>query len=245
MIVVRGTGGSPAVTLVSPGGKRIATPTEQLIQQTDDAWMMTGKDDMTSVLLFEPAPGRWTVEPVAGSVPVQGVDTADMLPKPVVSASVRRGVLTHRVKPAKGQVVRFFERSAKVSHQIAMGSGKTRFKPAFGPAGRRDIVAQVIQDGGIRDEIKVASYVAGKPARAGRVRGVKLRRHGNRVVVTWKRAANAGGGYVFNGAGVSKVLRGRRVVLRNVPRGAVRVTVQARRAYDEAGGPVTRARGAR
>jgi len=171
------------------------------------------------------------------------VDTADMLPKPEVSASVSRGVLTHRVKAAKGQEVRFFERAANVSHQIAMGSGRTRFTPAFGPAGRRDIVAQVIQDGGIRDEIKVASYVAGKPARAGRVRGVKLRRSGSRVVVTWKRAANAGGGYVFNGGGVSRVLKGRRVVLRGVPRGAVRVTVQARRKYDEAGGPVTKARG--
>ena len=82
---------------------------------------------------------------------------------------------------------------SKTERTIACG--QLRFTPGAGPAGKREIVAQIEQDGRPGEDIKVASYVAPKermPAKPGLLRA---RRAGSAVLVRW---ASVPGAIAYN-----------------------------------------------
>lgn len=253
VVTVRGAEGkSPNVVLVAPDGRRFATPTEALSQQVDpNVHVLTGLGGVTTFVLGGPQAGRWKVETQPGSPAVEKIDQLEVLPEPKVAAKVvrERGgfALAYDVKRETGQRVRFVERAGAVNREVGVvggGKGRLKFKPAFGPAGKRKIVAIVEQDGRVRREVVVGAYGAPAPAKPGKVKTVTVKRKGGAVSVTWSKALRATGGYeVFvrlpDGRTFADITKRRKVVLSDlVADGKVDVRVRALRKQDEAGGPL-------
>lgn len=253
VVIVRGTGGAPVVTLVAPDGRRIATPTDRLHAVGPDWEAITGLHHTTVVALVKPVAGTWRVEPVAGSPAVRDVRTADILPAPRVGGRVTRTrgrfVLHADVAAAAGQTVRFVERGAGVSQVLGVvrgGHAALRFTPVAAPGRAREVVAMVLQDGRPRAEVRVARFTAPGLLRPGRVRGVRTVRRGGRLVVTWRAAARAGGYAVEarlpGGRGAGRIVRPgrpRRVSFPAGRRDRVTLKLVALRRSDEAPGPAT------
>lgn len=250
VVTIKGEGGrAPNVALVAPDGRRIAAPDEPVKQLSDEAFGLT-IGGQTTFVLANPREGRWTVETQPGSVPVTSVDQLDVLPEPKVSAGVHRerhGLkLDYDVAAAPGQLVRFVEKRDGLIKEIARtngGKASKRFTPAFGPAGKRDIVAIVEQDGRVRKELQLGSYVAPAPAKPGKVKTITVKRKGHTVSVTWSKAKLAQGGYEVNvrlpdGRTYAQITKARKVVVKDViVDGKAEVRVRALR-KDEVGGPV-------
>ena len=88
-----------------------------------------------------------------------------------------------------GQIVSFLDDGNPIGR--ARGSvGTLRFEPATS-GGRHQIVAVVSSFGRPRARLVVASYVARDATRPARVKRLRARRSGNRIVATWKRVPNA------------------------------------------------------
>ena len=258
VIKINGVGSqAPNVVLVAPDGRRIATPAEPVKQVDDTTFVLGGLGGATTFVLAEPPAGQWKVEPQEGSSAVASIDQLAVLPEPKVSAKVvreRRGFeLRYDVAKAEGQTVRFVERRKGLIDEIGHttgGAGRFRFDPAFGPAGKREIVAIIEQDGRQRRELVTGSYVAPAPAKPGKVKTVTVKRTGKSVTVRWSKALRATGGYEVvvrlpDGRTQAQITKTRKVVLHDVlVDGKTEVTVRALRKQDETGGPkkVVRAR---
>lgn len=255
VVTIAGAGGkAPNVVLVAPDGTRLATPDVLAKDIAPDAFAMTGVGGATTFVLAQPQAGEWRVEVQEGSPAVARIDQLETLPEPEVAAKVvrqRRGFeLAYDVKQADGQTVRFVERRDGLLHELAKvsgGKGTKRFTPAFGPAGKREVVAIVEQHGRKRREVVVGSYVAPAPSKPGKVKSVSVKRAGRTVAVTWSKAQRATGGYEVlvalpDGRTQAQIVKGaRRVVIRDVVvEGKARVTVRALRKQDEVAGPAKR-----
>src|SRR5262249_43003778 len=147
LIAVRGVSGPPQVTLHGPHGEIVETPAdtnEALRGHSAVAFANRGLKT-TYVVLAHPVAGRWRVTGDG----IAEVRTAPMRARPRVSGTLRRGVLSYRIAPVKGQRVTFEEHGRGVSRTIASAtrSGSVRFRPSDGAGGRRRIVALVEQDG--------------------------------------------------------------------------------------------------
>ena len=68
---------------------------------------------------------------------------------------------------------------------VTGGSGTVAFQPAFGPGGKRSIVAQVEVDGIPAPLQTLAHFKAPAPPRAAKVAGVRATRHGTKLAVAW------------------------------------------------------------
>jgi hypothetical protein len=154
--------------------------------------VLVTKTGQTYVVIKHPAAGSYKLTNL-GPVPATQINDAYGLPQPSVRASVTgsgsRRTLTWHVRKIADQKVQFAEYGNDVRHLIASTSastGKVRFAPQAGPAGRRTIVAIVSQYGLPRTTIKVTSFRASGPPKPGKVTKLKLARKGSTVVVTWK-----------------------------------------------------------
>jgi hypothetical protein len=147
----------------------------------------------------KPAAGAWQVVPQADSVPVTGVQSADGLEQPQVTAHVKRGpggkrTLTYKIKAIPGQKVVFAEQGKQAAQQIGTAKGTQgtlRFTPADGPGGTRKIIAQVASYGKPRKNLTVASYVAPPPAKPATPKHLKATRGTKAMTITWSTAKNA------------------------------------------------------
>ena len=259
VIGVQGDGGVPHVALRGPGGAVVPAPASAsgIVRGDGYALIHSPADNSTYVIVAKPESGRWSVEPQPGSAPIEEVRSADTLPDPSVSAKVTRvrggkQRVRYLVKRIPGQVVRFREVGGGASAPIgtARGArGTLTFRPAFGRAGVRKIVAEVVQRGAPRAALDVARYRAYAPRPLTAPRGLKLTRKGERMTVTWKPVAGAVR-YVVEvetGDGRSMMYepKGRRVIVKRLfTRTASTVKVRAVRADDKLG-PVRSARGGR
>lgn len=253
LVKLTGRGGSPVVTLVGPKGERISTPTDRMSTTTADAHVMTGWEDQTWVVLHRPSAGRWRIEPHPQSPPIAGVRMAGFLPKPSVDGKLSRSrtgalVLRHRVVRQPGQEVRFVERGNGILRELGRsrgGRGTLRFTATPSRDAKREIVAVIAQAGTVREEKVVARFrapAAAKPARPSRV---KMKLRGDDVVVTWRRAAGATGGYAVearlpDGRSEGRLVRAgrkRSVVFHGLrAAGRMRVKIVGVRAHDQAVG---------
>ncbi|MFL5845727.1 MAG: hypothetical protein ACJ762_13655 [Solirubrobacteraceae bacterium] len=198
-ITVTGAGGAPRITVTAPDGEVVASgPGGAPAKGTHMVVYSTAGANATSVLIGKPVAGQYKVEAQPGSPPISRMGHAAGLPEPSVTAKVsgkghaRR--LSYKVKAIAGQTVRFVERAAGAGADLgaAKGSkGTLRFSPANGPAGKREVVAMVDQNGAPRRQIVVASYVAPAPVRPGRPAFVRAKRSGSALKVSWGRAARA------------------------------------------------------
>jgi hypothetical protein len=197
-IVVQGSGGAPQITVTAPGGETVSSTPTGLARSAHMVVYSDPGASRTHVLIGKPPAGAYSIATQAGSVPIAAVRHADGLPAPSVRARLGgrgyRRTLRYKIKTIAGQKVRFLERAGGVGSGLgdAKGaSGTLRFSPAEGPAGKRQIVALVEQDGVPRREIVVTSYVAPPARRPGRPSHVRLKRSGSGVRVTWGPAARA------------------------------------------------------
>lgn len=164
-----GTDAPPLVRLAGPSGQSYTTPTDpdDLGVQDNYVVVQDRRARTTTFLLNAPNGGTWTAFAQSGSSTVTQTEGATGLPEPQVSASVTGSgaarTLNWSLTPLPGQVVTFVEKGPGAAAVIATtsnASGQIAFTPADGPAGPRQIVAVVQQDGVPRDEITVGSYTA-------------------------------------------------------------------------------------
>jgi hypothetical protein len=149
------------------------------------------------VVIKHPAGGAWTLTN-RGPVPVGQINEAYGLPQPSVKARVSGSgptrTLTWKLRRIADQKVQFAEYGTDVRHLLAtttQATGKVRFTPQTGPAGRRTIVAIVEQYGLPRKVITVASFHTPGPPKPGKVTKLKLTRKGTSIVVSWKTPRSA------------------------------------------------------
>ncbi|MCC6830515.1 MAG: hypothetical protein IT200_04145 [Thermoleophilia bacterium] len=239
---VAGAAGVPVVDLVAPDGT-VVTPDADVADATAKARYLAVK---------APAAGRWTVRtrdglPGIAELAVSRDQAAPGVTGVAVTGAARKRTLRYRATFGAGQGITFLERGragTRVLGAAAAGRGTLGFTPGPGAGGRRQIVAQFIQDGLVREEKAVGSYVAPPPPVPGRALGLRIRRAGPAVVVTWRPGANAGRqrlvAKVPGGPLVSRLLTGRARTARipGIDGRAVTVTVTAFAATGRAGGPV-------
>jgi hypothetical protein len=189
---VTAEGGPVGVTLIGPGGQAVTVSREVPVVQNDTFYAQLREDGTTFVLVNKPAAGVWTLSD-DGVARVTRVREARGLPAVSVDAAVggrgRARVLRWRLRPIKGQRVTFAEVGKDVRNAItttASRSGSVRFRPANGPAGKRDIVAIVEQDRQPRTTLTVGSYRAPGPPKPGKPRSLRIRRSGSRLLVSWR-----------------------------------------------------------
>jgi uncharacterized delta-60 repeat protein len=206
VVAVRATGvggAIPKIRVDGPGGLTVSSsPTEGAVRQGPFV-LAEDPSGATVILIARPPAGRWTVTSLPGSADVAAVTVATALPAPQVRASVtgtgQKRTLRYTVKPQKGQRVKFAERRPKTGEATLFAplgnatgaSGNIAFTPATGPAGQREVVAIVEQDGRPRTSIVVARYTAPAPLRPAAPKQARARRAGAAVVVRFARASGA------------------------------------------------------
>jgi hypothetical protein len=165
------------------------------------------EDNTTSIMVTGPAAGEWKVEPHADSSAITGMDKAFAEPEPSLVAGVGgkgyKRTLGYAYSPNPGQKVTFVERGPRTTQILGtaragkckeqlkddrrpLACGQLKFTPGHGPAGKRDIIAVIEQDGRPRDELKIASYVAPKDRLPAAPRLLRARRAGSSVLVRWQ-----------------------------------------------------------
>ena len=189
-IRLTGTNTPPDAVLTTPAGTRFstagATPSKDIVV------VHIPSADETLIGLRHPDAGRWSIAPAPGSVPITSIATAKSLPAPHIRAGVsrhgRQMTLRYRLTTAPGRRVTFEERGTGTARLIgtATGSrGTIAFTPGNGPAGRRQIVAQINQDGVPVHDAVVAGYAAPGPFQVGTPKHVRARRRGSRLTISW------------------------------------------------------------
>jgi hypothetical protein len=171
------------------------------------------EDNTTSIMVAHPAAGDWKIEPHAGSSAITEVDRAYAEPEPSLAGGVGgkryRRTLGYSYATNPGQKITFVERGAKTTQVLGVAKagrckeqpkgartiacGRLKFTPGHGPAGKRQIVAVIEQDGRPRGEQVVATYKAPKDRLPGRPRLLRARRAGSTVMVRWAAVAGARG----------------------------------------------------
>jgi hypothetical protein len=151
----------------------------------------------TYVSIKNPAGGTWTVTPT-GAIAVTGVSSANGEPAPHVRASVTGSghdrSLHFTLNAAPGRVVTFAERGGgtyRALGQARGASGTFGFHPGDGPAGKRQILALVVENGVEVGQTVVATYSAPAPVRPGRPARVRTSHDGSTLVVRWARVRGA------------------------------------------------------
>lgn len=248
-----GRDGAPLVRLRSPSGRLLDfASSPEGARLTQGLGVVLPDEHRTVVLLGKPEGGHWTVEPADGSPAIAGIRKADVLAPVSVHATVggrgARRLLSYDARPQAGQVVRFVERAPGALQVVATvrggGRGRVPFTVTEASGRRREIVAQVLQQGLPRQTLTLARFTAPNP-RIGRVAGLRVRRAKSGAVVTWRRAPGA----VSYAVGVTDSRGGRtsfaprpgqrRVVVPGVGRDVtLRVTVIALSGRGRPGGPV-------
>jgi hypothetical protein len=198
LVRLDGAGGVPRVRLSGPGGRTIETPPTQSPDPGVYDGALALQDPAAGALYVfvdHPGEGRWTYTPLPGSVPVRRVRTARPLPAPRIRARLRPApgggrVLSWRLRAAAGQRVSFVEEGRGAPPRLLARSraaaGSVRFRPRLAPGRARRVFALVEAGGRPRARLLVASYEAPPLPRLSPVEGVRQRRHGARVSLSWR-----------------------------------------------------------
>lgn len=225
-----GAGAAPGALLTGPGGLRVEYPAGATDRMQRSGVQIVSLPHLgrTHIRLVRPRAGRYTVDDVPGAPTITSVEVARGLPQPSVRGRVRRTsggrrLLTFRVRRIAGQRLRFFEQGGGVTKALgatARARGRLRFRPATGPGGRRTVVALVEQNGTPRARVTVARYRV-SASRPGRVSGLRVRRRGQSLLITWRGARGAQRYAVAwrlsDGRREARITRRHRLVLRDVP----------------------------
>jgi hypothetical protein len=195
VVGVAGQGGAPNVTLRGPDGRTIQTPAAGYLKDANEVVIADGSKTMeTYFLINHPAPGRWQIVSNPGSMPVAAVQQAAALPSPNLHAKVSRAGagkerLRYSLRSIPGQQVSFVDgrkgQGFRVLGQAHGSHGAITFTPSSALGRRHEIVAWVTQGGQPREDVTLAHYAAPAPPRLAAPRGLRLKRHGATVAVSW------------------------------------------------------------
>lgn len=241
-VLVKGDGGAPNVTVSGPG--RVVAKTHTLPNH-----------NATFVVLTKPRAGTWTVTPTPGSPAITELKVSNGFTPARVTGRVRGGrrpAIAYRARGlGSGQRIQFTESGRFGTRIIATTTrsrGTLRFRPAAGAGGRRRITALVQQRGITFAQKTVGRYVAPPPPRPGAVRGLRGRKRGSSVTVTFQPARGAARTQISirssTGKRLARLVRGRtRKVRFSALRWDKRFTITAR-SFSRTGraGPLRRAR---
>jgi hypothetical protein len=250
-----GAGGPPAVTLVAPDGRRVASPAiPDRIEITGSVLSVAVTSSKTTYFIAQGAgAGAWRIEPQPGATPPASLLQADPLHPTDLHARVtgapRRPVLHWRLAPQRGETVTFVEQGPATDRALTAAvtsSGRKRFQPGAGPGGKRTILALVTERGLLSRRLVVATYRAPVPRRP-RASRARFRVAGQRVTVTWRGPRTRAGSFEVDATLGSGRLRyrapGRATSVRfSLPAGQrlLRITVTA--SARDLVGPAVRAR---
>jgi hypothetical protein len=198
-LVIHGASGPPAVTLISPSGRPvtpapIGTNPSATVQVAADA---NAGDAYVGIL--HPQPGRWTIVQSSGSrIAPAGAQYSIGEPAPKLNVNVtgngRKRTLHYRATFPSNVTITFVERTGRLLHVIGNarnGSGAILFQPAAGPAGRRQLIARIIENGLPHRDQTVGSYVAPPLPRPGRAHGLRVHAGGRTFTFSYAPPANA------------------------------------------------------
>ena len=179
-LVVHGAGGAPSVVLVGPGGQQI---TPALGGSGDTSQLLAAAQQTTYVGIKHPKAGRWSVLPAPGTtVPISSVEDAIGQPAPTIRATVSgRGpqrVVHYHAKMPSSVTIALAEQTGRLLHRIGTahgGSGTIAFRPAFGPGGSRQLVAEISDNGAPQDRQTLASFTVPAPAKPGHAKRLRVR----------------------------------------------------------------------
>jgi sugar lactone lactonase YvrE len=216
----KGQGGAPDVTLVGPKGERITTTGQSGLVGKQFLVIHVPEQNTTQVAIARPSAGRWTVEVADGSVPLTEVLTAETLDDPKIKASVggKGGTrtLSYDIDAAPGDRISFVEIGPGGAQspigEVREGTGKLRFMPIAGPAGKRTIKAIVTKDGVARYTLeRAATFRASKPGLLSAPKTVRVKRkkgkQSDALKVSWSKVTGA------TGYRVTAVVSGRKKVI--------------------------------
>jgi hypothetical protein len=210
MVKLTGTGGAPDVTITGPGGIHASTAGGSTAASKPFLMYRVAKDKTTYIAIIKPPAGSYTITANHGSPAITRVMHAQGISPSVRAHVVRRSgsmLLSYTMRRVAGQKVVFAERSRTGLHEIGSATaakGSFRFTPAPGPAGIRQIVAEIVQNSapvvlkpnakpGTGSLVVVASYRAAGPRRLPKITGLRVRHIGTRVLVSFSRVRGASG----------------------------------------------------
>ncbi len=204
-IKLYGQGGAPTVVVRGPDGQVLNSDSPKNIDVSAGGKiriMRFGGNQyagpFTVVGLQDAKPGRYTINTLPGSVPVtktaQATDQPDAKVSGKVTGKDRRRVLTYDVRGREGQRVSFEEVAANgatktIGSTTRGGKGRLRFDSAPG-RGRRRVFAQFELSGVPAERKLVTSFNPASP-RLRKVKGVRVRRKGSLLLVSWRKVAGA------------------------------------------------------
>jgi hypothetical protein len=195
-VALEGDGGVPRVAVTGPNGVAFNSDTPSAAGYVVEPRGMNA----AYVVLNKPAAGDYTITPLDGSPGIkQTLVSQGYKPASVRSARLggrgRSRTIAYRVSGlGRGQRVTFLETGAfgtRIIGSVNRARGTLRFKPADARGGRREVVALVEHDGFVTERKRVGFYTAPGPVRPGAVRGLKARRRGTSVTVSWRRLRGA------------------------------------------------------
>ena len=200
-----GAGGkAPLVTLTAPDGEKISVGADkpQFVKSKKLGLLRAAEHGITVAGILNGKPGKYTITPADGSPAIVKVKETRGDDGKGVTAKVRRAgtgsesyILDYDAgSSGGGKRVTFVETANAVSHTIKTvngGKGSIRFTPQAGLGGKRTVVAQTVLDGKPVPDQDVATFTVGDRVSPGALRGLKVRRSGSRLTVSWSAAVNA------------------------------------------------------
>jgi hypothetical protein len=239
-VLLFGRDAPPDAHLTGPGGRGVSAT----IVQSEPA-------RATWVVLHNPRPGTYSIEsldPVTEVLKSTGYKPLRL--RAALAGSGRQRSIAYRVaNGGAGQRVTFVETGTfgrRVLGTARHSHGTLRFKVADARGGKRTVLALIGRAGFATETRRIGTYTAPSRLTPGRVRSLRARRNGTTVRLTWTASARAARYAVSfsdtSGTRVQRVLKGRSLVMRDVPREAAVSVVVA--GIDRSGirGPRHRAR---
>jgi PKD repeat protein len=199
--------GVPQVTITGPSGTYTTSTSTQPAGQAPTflSGTIPGQHQLNLVLI-NPKPGAYTVTPVAGSPAIEPVLESHPLPAANIHVRVVRSgsrrVLHYSLRAEPGQKVEFLERSADADTPIGKPTARSHGSIAFTPQTnathlRRQIVAQLFENGLVEPAHIVGGYTAPAPPKLRVPRKVTVKRRHNVATITWSAVADATGYQVW------------------------------------------------
>ena len=197
---MQGAGAGPNVVLVAPGGKQVVPavlPAGTPIPASAAAVAISDPSTATTAVgIRHPAAGTWHVLAAPGSPAIASVQYATGEKAPTARARItgtgHNRVLRYRASVPADTAITFVEKTAHLVHVIGTAKGRSgaiAFSPAVGPAGRRQIVAEITDNDLPFARPTIATYTAPPPLRPGRAR--RLRVHASHRAFTYSYAPPA------------------------------------------------------
>jgi hypothetical protein len=197
-IRLAGVGAAPLVRLTAPDGETIDVVGTDFVRAGGLAGLRETKGGFTYLAVKDGKPGTYRITKLPDSAPFgalsatrPGYDTN--FTANVTGSGATRTLEYDARKPGR-QEVTFYEKGAGVMQRLTTskgGTGKLRFKPAPGPGGKREIVAEATVDGVPIPAQTVASYRWAGTPRTGRPGRVTVKRRGKTLTIRWTAATGA------------------------------------------------------